>query len=291
MAKSVSLLLTALVVFALPWNQVVWVYVILGHGHFLVAYLYQYRAGKIDRGYLARYAAWALLLLGWCAWRPNLQHLLIVTTLSFLIHLSIDEMYLIRYPLDLSHSPLHLGRALEFAPLILLYMGRVVDSIYPGVALEGRSSRGLSWSVVLCLVALIPYGVLLVSRRYRPDGKSAYFFAWAFLLLLACIGYSVAALQPVKFFALIVLYHYFSWYLHYFLSLSSATSRRDFLTRVGLSNGFVFAVFWFGSGTVLETVLFTEQAYYYWALLHILSSTRRGDIKALIQLPQRGKTC
>ena len=279
--KLLTLALTALLVLGLPWEWVLWSYVVLGHGHFLIAYLYQYKAGKMTRAYLSSYLGWFALLTCWYLMEPNFEVLVTVTTLCFLFHMSLDELYLSRLPLDLGRCPLHLGRALEFLPALLIYAGYSLESTWASTPLFWNYKPTMVTFFTVALWILVPYVWLVWSKRHKPDGKSFYFFFWAACLMALRPTERFQDLGPVRIFGFIIIYHYLSWYIHYFLSLKESGQKRTYLARVFLCNGIVLALYSIQSGTFLERWYFGLEAYYLWALLHIISSTRSKDVKAV----------
>lgn len=93
-------LIAALAVFALPFTYVMYAYILVGQAHFLMAYLYQYRGGKITKTYLfvalALGAAATLYLTSGIGITP----LFIIAGTIFSAHFALDQFTLHGEPLS-----------------------------------------------------------------------------------------------------------------------------------------------------------------------------------------------
>lgn len=269
-------------VVALDWRSVILVMIVLGQGHFLTAYLYQALAGKITARYLANFVLWGVLIVATYWSHPFPAGLTALATLYFAFHMAVDELYLTRRPLQLGESPMHLGRALEILPLIALYSAAVSDAMlgrgsWPGFPLL------LPPAVLLAGLGLMAY-TLLVARGYRPDALSAYLLGAGLLLLGAAQQGWLQRVPAPKLSSFIILFHYFNWYLHYFLCLPAAR-RPAYLRRVTAVNALVLVLYFSLGQRGPGWVLFQEQNFYIWTLLHLITSTRAADLKRLVKPP------
>ncbi|MBN9416143.1 MAG: hypothetical protein J0I12_11935 [Candidatus Eremiobacteraeota bacterium] len=282
--KLLSLGLAAVLVAWLDWRSVIRLMIVLGQGHFLLAYFYQFRAGKIGPLYVLNYGFWACLILLVYWMHPFAAGLTAVATVYFAWHMAVDEFYLSELPLRLRSSPLHLGRLLEMLPLMLVYAAAVVDAMLAhGVWREFPELMGPA--LQLTSLSLLAYVALIGFARYRPDGRSCYFLvAGGCLDVAAKLGW-LQQVQAPKLSGFIILFHYFSWYLHYYLSLERG--RGVYLRQVALVNVLVLGLYGVFGAEGLGWLLFQEQNFYLWTLMHLISSTRRGDLVGLLRWPGR----
>lgn len=281
--KVLALALTLGLVAYLSWKQVVLVYIVFGQGHFLLAYLYQFKAGKITKKYVGvALASLVLISTTYFIW-PHERALVAVTTIYFLIHMLFDEMYLLRLPMELGRSPLHVGRLLEMCPIFFLYSARVVEALFSrfsgGETDPGRVAMVLSWSALLLLA------LLLVSGSYRLDVRSAYFLAGGGILIWASYSGWFYNVPTGKLTGFIIIYHYLCWYFHYFLQIQERSRRRTYLNRVVIVNALILSLYFLFGQDGLGLVLFQDDMFYIWTLLHLITSTRPGDLRRVFRFP------
>lgn len=282
--KAISASLAGGLVFLLDWRSVVVTFIVLGQGHFLMAYVYQAGAGKIDRRYLTNFAAWSVFILI-CYWRhPFPAGLTAIATIYFGIHMAIDELYLTQTPMNLRQSPLHLGRLFEMLPLILIYAAAVSDAMLAhGAWLQFPVLSGTA--LTAAEVSYLTYLLLLWPGGYRPDARSLYLIvAGAGLYGASRWGYLEQVPAP-KLSGFIILYHYFNWYLHYFLSLVRPL-RGLYLRRVAMINVGSLSLYLATGTSGPGWIFFQEQNFYLWTLLHLITSTRYTDVKSLLRWPE-----
>ena len=282
--KLVSALLTLALVYKPHWTTVILLFVVLGQGHFVTAYFYQYKAGKFKASSLLGYGACALgILLAYWHW-PNLNLLIAITTVYFLLHMIFDELYLLRLPMELRQSPMHLGRFLEMLPIVFLYTALVLDSLFPALG----HSIGLELSslgTILAASALLLYALVCLVFKSKPDWKSGYFGLWGLLLVLAIRTQALQGVHIGKLTGFIILYHYINWYLHYYLNLQAMSHKVTYLRRVGVINAVVLVAYFTLGDVGIGAYLFREDYFYIWTLLHLISSTRLADLRALMKKP------
>lgn len=280
--KLLALGLAAALVVGLDWRAVIQWMIVLGQGHFLLAYLYQAWAGKIRVFYVLNYLFWAVLLVLLYWSHPFAAGLTAVATVYFAWHMAVDELYLSEYPLRLGRSPLHLGRLLEMTPFMLVYAAAVLDAMLAhGTWREFPELMGPA--LQLTPVVLLVYLALIGWGGYRPDARSCYFLVAGGLLDGAAKLGWLQLVPAAKLSGFIILFHYFSWYVHYYLSLPAGRGR--YVADVVVVNAVVLALFfWFGAAGP-GWIFFQEQNFYLWTLMHLISSTRRGDVLAMLRRP------
>lgn len=284
--KLLAAALTALVVSSFHWKQVLVIYIVAGQAHFATAYYYQALAGKIDKKYMGNYVFWsALLLFSFYQW-PSDTHQASIATIYFLFHMCFDELYLSRLPMELRNTCMHAGRLLEMAPLIFVLTGLIIDGFFPfGTLLMGQNPFS-PVTTVLAWLSLLTYLGLLVSRRYKPDGRSFYFLLPGLALVLAVSNGYLFRVPIQKISGSIIIYHYLNWYFHYFLNLSETQQKVLYLKRILLINTVVIGAYFTFKAEGLGFYFYSEEAFYIWTMLHLITSTRKGDVLSMLSFPK-----
>ncbi|MBS2038577.1 hypothetical protein JST97_26595 [bacterium] len=282
--KLFSFALAGALVLFLDWRSVILAMILLGQGHFAMAYLYQGLAGKVTRLYVLNYLFWAGLILTVYWAHPFPSGLTAVATIYFAVHMALDELYLTQIPLKLGESPMHMGRWLEMLPLIVTYAAAVSDAVLARGAWPQFPAL-LGPSLILSGLAYFAYFLLIWRGGYRPDWRSCYFLlAGASLDVAAKLGWLYLIPAP-KLSGFIILFHYFCWYIHYYLSLPGFPARSVYLLRVGLVHLLVFGLYLGVGQTGPGWFFFQEQNFYIWVLLHLITSTRLDDLRGVMRWP------
>lgn len=271
--KSLSLLAILPPILLLPPQSVLWLFIVLGQGHFFLAYLYQYKAGKITRTYLVWFGLLFASLFSIFFWFGSFEWLVVLTGTQFLIHFLQDEVFLAGE----THS---LFTSLEAAALVSLFFGILYDTVFGATLSTYTAALGLA------LVTL--YFLLAIEQRYFPN-RTNYFvlFIIALLLGIEFTGFTV----PVEILlGALILFHYAEWYIHFFFKLrKNKTALRTYLVRVAVINSALITLFfiyshWFSFQGPLA-VLFAPFFFYLWTLMHTLTSVRLADYKNALRIP------
>lgn len=306
--KIISMALVALALIALQPLQIQEAIIVLGQGHFLACYYYQYKYGLIDRSYLVRYFGALLLLFGAYILYPNLFILVTLASIYFVVHLSVDERFLWK------DRP-SLKRGLAFLPFLLIYAGLIVDSIFVGhVNLDFWMARVQNlpvsilgvWITPFCLVAggvaLVAYLLWVWRQGLNVEIHDLYFLLAAAVLSLLYLG----GYAPSHYYLMgaIILFHYSSWYLHYWVKWQEdRPRRRRYLVDMLAINAVVFGLYaiyrLMPSNLVVDYIprqiypfkdpsqgnilayLFSPGYFYLWTLMHFVSTARRSDLAYL----------
>jgi hypothetical protein len=250
--------------------------IVLGQGHFLLAYLYQAEAGKLTRERIV-YLIAAFFFLLWAIFTLPYTIASLLTALVFGVHFCLDEARL----LNGRHT---LFTTLEALPFFILYGGMYADMIFV---------RPSFFSATVC-AALIAALVYRIVAQYagQKAGKSAYAFAaWgvcAFGLYLAYHLIAPANTLTWFWFALMsmVLLHYYIWYGVYWYKLASAPqARRLYVARAVAINALLIllAFIWIEGPFPPLSFLFAPLFFNLWTYLHIIASFRSGEFKAAVR--------
>ncbi len=248
-------LIAALAVFALPFTYVMYAYILVGQAHFLMAYLYQYRGGKITRTYLfvalALGAAATLYLTSGIGITP----LFIIAGTIFSAHFALDEFTLHGEPLSTSRIATIVGFATLHSSLIIV------------VAFPTLSYLGFVVGGMLALLILIR---TLFSKSAPSRAEYYLWFIAAILFFFATvIG------MPSHILGIIVILHFVNWYVGYGDRLKGvpAAARRywkEVAATLALSSSLLLLYLLF-SIPFLD-VFFDLTYFYLWTAAHIVLS-------------------
>lgn len=259
----------------LPENSLGGITSILVQGHFLLGYLYQYKAGKMNQGYALRYVPVALLLFTACFFLPVEKLLGVLAATYFLVHFFYDERYLLRERAEFSGWKIALPTiCLLFAEILYRYAG-----LRSELLLLGTFSLGAAY-----------LGLLILSEIFRTNRIS-----WRTLYFLATFG--IAALLtlsgkvlpgPVNPNALhfLFLIHVANWYWRYIEKFNgdSKLTRKFFAETISV-NAILGALMFFRFHpsysvllSALAGVFFLHPYFQVWTLLHFVATYRKTDV-------------
>ncbi len=313
--KTISMALTALALVLLTPLAIQEAIIVFGQGHFLACYYYQYKYGQITKAYLIKYLLATVLIFGGYILYPNLYLLVTAASVYFVVHLSADERFLWK------DKP-NIQRGLAFFPFVAVYSGMIVDSIFVGTY---RFVTGVmppqvfqvpllgAWITPYCLlVAALGFVAYLAYIRLQParmETHDVYFLlAAAVLAALYAVGK-----VPNHFYLMgaVILFHYSSWYLHYYVRWKDDKPRRNrYILDMLVINAIVFGLYAFyrflpnalnlpyvpeqifpfktlthGNGLAY---LFSPGYFYLWTFMHYVTTLRFSDLGYFGRSPARG---
>lgn len=256
-----SFCLAALAVIWASPPGIVLMIVVLGQAHFALAYLYQWKAGKIGNRYLLSYAAIAggLVTAYYVIPQPELWITVLAGTI-FALHFFIDEIYI--------------GRLVWSRELYLLCASFV--ALYGMVLVEAVYKLQIHEIIIFAVTALV---APLVVRRVHE--KTVQFFEAMALVGLTYMLFILLLPRVISITAIlgfIILAHYVRWYL-FFLARFSAPATKDIFNAyvrnvVGIQIGIIIAYVLYLSVDSLSmlSVFFDPINFYIWTILHIVFS-------------------
>ncbi len=230
-------------------------FIVLGQGHFLLTYLYQFRAGKITRTYLLWYAIVSLLVFSAATYLPF--SLMLVTAASiFAVHYIYDEARL------LIGENLRLSLSLITPPMLffmayLLYQQYAID-LFPACVLL---------SLFLVLRSWYSYGARHLAAPYV-------LLTNVITAIMLGLYFTDTIVPSELLLGAIIIHHYGTWYVFQYVKLRSSPTRLGvYLTDVLAVNAILLFAFLIyltsGGGTWLQYV-FAESYFYAWTILHIV---------------------
>jgi len=264
--KVLSGVLVALALMTLDAREIAVCFAVLGQGHFLGAYYYQWKAGKMRGTWVLVYALLAASLIA-IGLLTKVEWFMLAAGILFFIHHFQDEV-------TLFGKTRSIPRTLEQLGPIFLYSALMSDALF-------ATSLVLPVLALVAVLVLVSIALFLV-KKYTPDALSAYLLTLT--LGLAAIGYSDVQIAPEKLFGSVVLFHYACWYIYfYFRFANNAERQRAYIIDMLAIHGIVFVSYalylytYWGNSTL--TVVFAPVFFYIWAILHILFSIRLGDYR------------
>lgn len=243
-------------VLLLPFQAIVWTYIILGQAHFLMAYLYQYRGKKMRRSYLV-VATLLFIGAGWYFFFSGLgiTALALAVSALFAAHFALDEFTLHGETLTKEALVTSVGFTLLFFSFVLVVVFPQF-SFAPHLALTSIGA-----TVVLRF---------LVSQKELTKAERYLWFVGTLLAVLALVLH-----LPASVLGIIILLHVFNWYVGFGVRLRTNVERaRTYFKEVAITLGVCVlggGLFAFTGAPVLG-FFFGLASYYAWAIAHIVLS-------------------
>jgi len=269
--KTLGIAAVAVAIAALAPGQMWIAFSVLGQGHFLGAYYYQWNAGKIRTRGVLLFAALAATAIALAIMTGDYLLFAFVASTLFLAHHFHDEI-------TLFGKERSLARTLEILPPLLVFVVFASDRIWGTVLI------GVAFVFAGIIYAL--YGTGIFLRRIRPDGLSVYFLViFCGLAILYAVYPTIA---PEYLTGSVIIFHYICWYVHFYFKCAEAPERRRMYVMDMLAiHGIVFilfAIFLYSSlGSRALAFVFAPIFFYIWATLHIIFSIRLRDYSALLR--------
>lgn len=264
-----SILGAGIAVLTLAPAAIMSTFIVMGQGHFILAYLYQWRAGKIGWRYGALYVlAFSTLLLAYqFIPEPKLWTFLVAGSI-FAIHFFVDEYFLAK--LSLTTERVLLGVA-----FIGLYSALLMHALY-----------GIQVPYVVAIVALLlllPVAVQAVYARTLTLRDAAFILGSLGLVFLLIQEYVITLYAALGF---TILAHYLRWYVHFYARLQAHPDQsrlRRYLIDVAVVNVIVILLFLLYNVFPESAVryAFEPTFFFIWTILHVLFSIRLSP--ALLQ--------
>ena len=272
--KGISLLFACSLLLMLDPMVFLTVGIILGQGHFILAYIYKLRSGRLTWWGFSIWLAMTIFMLKVFSAPDMHVPLSLLMTLYLVTHGVVDDRFL-------SKPEKSRLVGLEMLLLLALYYAMVIDMVYPTVGIRGLV-------IAMAGVGLIPY--FLLARRAK--GGLDLFNGFFLIQILALMGVMQLGFLPVLFLFNVTaaLYHYTVWYV--VSARKTEKKPKERRTLVGWVVGvhvvllalfMVFKTTTWGESSLF--FIFDQQYFLIWAFLHFFGSTRLSDFdyfKAII---------
>ncbi len=254
----------------------------LGHSHFLLAYIYKLKAGKIK---LKNFLIFLGLSAGLFAFFYRYQlpdyriaTLLILATIYAIYHVAADDQFTLNF-----FSPV-------YSVTQRLQIGMNVSALI-GLQLLWQFAFPYSWTFLSIGAVLFLYILFRKDRNFEEYTISDVFFFSQFLFTAGVYYlYPVTLNSQLLIISFAGIYHYLVYYFHYYLKIRSIEpkaksilhTRKGYLLTVAVSNMVVFGLFFArASSSILQNVVFSYNFFLVVTLMHFISSTRTYELPYL----------
>lgn len=230
-------------------------FIVFGQGHFVITYLYQWRAKLITKQYIILY-----LLIGsgvfWFINEATSAVILLVTSIIFSVHYYFDEARILAGN-NTSISFLLLAPSIAVFNSYLLFEKFQFDIFIPVLAV----------SIILLGVALYRFGARTVIRKDVVCTQLS-------TLILTFIYLANFPVPSEVILGVIIIHHYCTWYIYQYLKLRNDVSRLGtYVTDVLVINVLIISGFVLYTGGVGQNLLqyfYFPEYFYGWTILHII---------------------
>lgn len=265
-----SAVLAFLCVYFLSGKEILYAFIVFGQAHFLIAYFYANKSGKIGRPYLLKFITLAIILWGICSYafyHVELYPLVIfVALITFVFHYFNDEFKLCGFSVKNKLFGA-IAAAFSFAAVFatqIFFVGPAVVYFLGSIS-------------IFFAIVFIRQMLSEKSDDKQAKYQSLLFFTFNIILpLWFAINRNIDVYTVSGF---IVLFHYIRWYIYYLerfkgpeLSFYLDVIFWDHILIVLL---FVLYVLSPKSGYLY--MMFNPIFFYGWTLIHILLSVRKED--------------
>lgn len=231
-----------------------------------MAYLYQYKARRIDFIYMGTYLLCFLLIFGVLINILSFDAFLLLVAVAFSTHFFFDEARL----LENNASKVSL---LLLLPPIFLFVGYLATNMFTVDVMPHL----IAASVVVVLWTLYKNGAVLMAPHVWYVNSASIVFIALYLLDIV--------IMPEAVFGAIIVYHVGTWYVHFYKKLQEQKQQqRTYISECILINMLLIGGFFLHEYVLAPSFLglIYDPVYYYgWAFLHIIFSSR--EIFALLK--------
>jgi hypothetical protein len=239
-------------------------FLIVGQAHFFMAFLYQYKAGKVNRRYLLIAFVLALAAISYFVYIGAYIPVFLISGIAFGLHFAVDEFYLHKQRIGPDSYATILSFALLYGALLFQVLGPSYEFLSVGAG------------IFMAAHMLVRY----VLRQKLSPAERYLVFVGGLLFLLAFVFHLWA-----QVLAVIILLHCSNWIIGYGEKVHSkpvirAAYWRDTGITLAMSTA-LYGIFVLGATPL--AYLFLPTYWYVWALAHfVLSSTLVVGVKRAI---------
>lgn len=259
-----------LYVYLLPGDVVLRSVIVFGQAHFLIAYIYRNKVGRIDKPYIFKFLALTISLGLACAyiyfhlaWFPLL---IFVTLTAFVLHYFLDEIKISGLE---TQNRLFGALAAFFAFCSILL--RLIFSVHGTI-------------LYLCCVLAAFFSVLFTYYLFsEKKDRQTQIQVFIFFILNIIVPTYLAFYGGVDIFKIsgfIILFHYLRWYLRYaerFYKTPEFDLYFDFVIWIHIFIILTFFQYVLSPDVGILYGFFSPLYFYAWTLIHIILSVRKND--------------
>lgn len=249
-----------LFVFLVPLSWYVAGFLILGQAHFAISFLYQYRAGKVNRQYGILAVLFLLISIAYFATGGGYNLIFLVATFFFGVHFAFDEFFL-------HGEATTTATRISAWVFVLLFFAMIVYTMFP-------DARPFAFAVGLIFPA---YVLVRVGSRRLPSAAERYLWLVGVIIFTLTFAFSVRA---EILLAVISILHQTNWYVDYgrrIADTGDAAKLGKYWGEIALSlfvSSVLYLFYMFGGVSVLR-FLYLPVYYYAFALAHFGLSVRK----------------
>lgn len=234
-------------------------FILIGHAHFLMTYLYQYRAGRMNRTYLSVLGLTIVAIGAHLFYVGNHLQIFFFTSLLFSTHFALDEFHLRGEEL----TPYRIVTVAAYVVLSLSFLFKLAFRNIP-VFTEFPAYAG---------AAMLGVILLRLATGMRSIAKTEiYLWVMSALVFILCSYFNLIE----SMLGIVVVIHSLNWYLRFGRKYHRLPAERRYWMEVTATFA-VFAILYIGYTSLsIYTLRFLfEPVYYYcWAIGHLVLTSR-----------------
>jgi hypothetical protein len=261
-----SLLITILFVLVLSPKSLFIFMILLGQGHFMLAYLYKHFAGRLERRDLVMLLGLILLVGCGCfavVYFPFLfPYLIFLTLIIFIFHSTLDEMKIFEIGDRGLRQRILFSSVILYVPLLMAYLFNI----------------GKGVTIPLLIISALLTVSMLSSKLKVIQGKVFFcvFLAISFFIPVILTLFPVISLYTLS--GGIILYHYVRWYLYYFTKTNDKKTYVPIVLWVNISVFLLGIIHNLSPGVLHLYLLFDPVFFYGWTIVHIVATFSMREI-------------
>ena len=240
-----------------PYEALV-TFIVLGQGHFLLAYLYKWRAGRIKPSGLTWYLLLAVVIFSLPLFFTP-ETIFLLAAVLFSVHFFFDEARILEG---------------EDQKVSLLAMLPPIGLFLSLVAYKELDIDLVPAAIIGSVITLLG---LLNSKDSTAAANPNVWYVNVFAVFFAFLYLLDVPLSGETIFGAIIVMHIVTWYIYYYhKTYSRLDVNSRYITDVLLINVAILILFfgYVNSESFNLLAYFFEPVYYYcWAMLHIVSSS------------------
>lgn len=261
--KFFSFSITLLIIALFIPTGVASVYLVLGHAHFMMTALYQYKRGRITQKSFLLYIVAFAVIFYIAHLFPNYFTLFVSAFLLF--HVYTGEVRHIKKKFTLPYLLMTMS-------LVCLLCSWLIIELW---------SLSLNMSIVLGTSVSIAFVAVLLFLRQEKGINLEYFFITLLILLASFVSLELFGMRPSSFesFGFIVIAHYLATYFNVFRSFTNKGNGKQWpFVWESLAMNFLFLVgyiaifFYFGTDNIIYDYVYQPISFYVWTLMHFLTT-------------------
>ena len=244
--------------------NIVYLFIVLGQGHFFATYIYQGMGGKIAQKYIFSFILASSFLFLVVSHHSSLQLITLVAASFFVPHFLYDILFIGRVTERRTYF------SVAIFAITLCFGALLYEDLY-------RALLPVSWFFIAGLMGIVSLYMAIQGEKQNPALKTH-----AFAYMLLCVGLiaikaSSLSITSEQLFGAVILFHYAHWYLHIGNKLyGEKKAFLRYLIIIGSTNILLFVLFLaYRNGMISAlSILFQPMYFYIWTLLHIIFSIR-----------------